>query len=246
MAEHDDRVMVVSNHMVMLYEPDLPQEEWGHRDTGETKIVDRPGRGGKYIQYHKTPYRFNNEAIVRFLVLKPPTQKQKSSEKEEYYYRYDKAHRKIQHIPYDIEVECEELGIVKMALLPTINFHKAIQRHFRERNISDEEEVVHHLWRVYKGPREGYNTGMWGIAYYRADFYTPPEGDDPRQPSENSPWTIVDRADRLLVELKAKVLPYYPVKPPQEAYLREIIERLGCEFIVAKALFDSRHSVGLP
>jgi len=246
MAVHDDRVMVVSGHLVMLYEPDLPQEQWGFKEAGPLKIIDKGGMGGRYIEYHNTPYRFNNEAVVRFLALKPPTRKQENSEKEEYYYRFDKFGRKIQQIPYSVMADCEELGWQRMSILPTINFHEAIQRHFRERGIEDEQEVCHHLWRVYKGRREGYTTGMWGIAYYRADYYEPLVGEDPRQPVESSPWLTVPRADRLLVELKEKVLPYFPTAPTEDAYIREIMERLGAEYMVAKALFDTRRDVGLP
>jgi len=244
-SPHDDRVIVVSGHLVMLYKPELPQEEWGFQEAGKMRIIDK-ALGDRYIQYHNTAYIFKNEAIVRFIALKPPTKRQKSSKKEEYFYRYDKYHRKIQHIPYSIMAECEELGWVRMALLPTINFHEAIQRHFAERGIDDEDEVIHHLWRVFKGPREGYTTGMWGIAYYRADYYQPPEGADPRQPSENSPWTTVPRAKKLMVELKEKVLPHYPAKPTEDVYIREMMQRLGCEYEVAKVLYDTRREVGLP
>lgn len=243
---HDDRVIVVSGHLVMLYKPDLPEGQWGFLEAGPLKIIDKDGTGGRYIQYHNTAYRFNNEAVVRFLALKPPTRKQENSEKEEYFYRYDKFHRKIQQIPYSVMADCEELGWIRMSILPTINFHEAIQRHFKERGIEDEQEVCHHLWRVYKGCKEGYTTGMWGIAYYRADYYEPLVGEDPRQPTKNSPWNTVPRADRLLVDLKKKVLPHFPTAPTEDAYVREIMERLGAEYMVAKALFDCRRDVGLP
>ena len=241
MSHTEERCIVVSGHLVMLYDPDLPQEKWGFKEAGKPRVIDKPGRGGRFLQYHNSAYIFRNEAIVRFLVLEPATKRG-----GEIYYRIDDKGRKIQHIPYSIKAECEELGWVRMALLPTINFHEAIQRNFQERGIEDEEEVCHHLWRVFKGPRKGYNTGMWGIAYYRADYYQPLEGEDPRKPSENSPWNTVPRAMEMMGELKEKVLPHFPAKPSEAVYVREIMERLGTDYEVAKVLYDTRKEVGLP
>ena len=87
---------------------------------------------------------------------------------------------------------------------------------------------------------------MWGIAYYRADYYTPPEGGDPRRAPENSPWNTIPRAKKVMVELKEKVLPHYPTQPSEAVYIREIMQRLGAEYEVAKHLYDTRDQVGLP
>ena len=45
------RVIVVSGLMVMLYEPDLPREQWGFKEAGSLNIKDKGGMGGRYIEY---------------------------------------------------------------------------------------------------------------------------------------------------------------------------------------------------
>lgn len=234
----DDRaVTIVSGMMVLEYLPKEKKERWGFNYTAEPRIHEKGGLGGRRIRYINTPHFFINEAIVRFESMRPVLKKDGSP-----YYRFN-GEKYIPHIPYSVEAQCGD-DWYRMALLPTVAFHRQIQDIFAKMDMR-EHDIRNHLWRVFKGPKGDYEFGKWGIAYLRCDPWQEPV-EDPRQPSKTSPWKTVPNAMRVRDEIRDKVLSHYPGQPPADAFIREIMERLPGDYVTAKHLYDTRKDVGLP
>lgn len=225
--------------MVLDWTPELPQEAWGFQKKGEERRIESRNKTGEETTYINVPYFFKNEATIRFLSMRPALHRNGA-----YIYRWNGL-KNVAHIPYSILAECNGKWEM-MALLPTIGFHKLIQRFFAEQNIA-ETDIYNHLWRVYKGAKEGYDTGQWGMAYLRADEWDEAKPtEDIRKPALNSPWLTVPNAMRVAETLKRDVLRKFPDQPHEEMYVREIMDRIPCTYAVAKCLYDQRKNVGLP
>ena len=239
MKEDNGGPVIKDGFLVMNYDPNEDIEDWGFQYADDPRIIHPNGKGGRWITYINTPYIFLNECTVRFLTKYPV-----SKENDEYYYRISGG-KKIPHIPYAIMAECEELGWRRMALLPTVGFHKQIQYLMGQHDI-EEWDVHNHLWKVFKGHKDGYRAGQWGIQYYACDPWE--DASTPEYPGlkEESPWNTIPGAVNLRVALNTKVLPHYPTQPREDIYIREIIERLPCDYSLAKALYDTRRDAGLP
>ena len=236
----DEGLMVEDNFMVLNFEPEMPEETWGFVSKGESTTT--PPSKTRQIVYHNTPYIFRNVAYVRFLSYMPPLKRDGTA-----YWRFDRYHRKVQLIPYRVIAKCGEEW-VHMALLPTIGFHKLIQKAFKEHDVWDYD-VHNHLWKVYKGHREGYDTGKWGIEYYEFSKWEDEDLQNPVPLNEvpaNSPWKKIPNAEKVAREIRKKVLPHYPAVPRDDVYMREIMERLACSYETAKLLYTHRKEVGLP
>lgn len=231
--EDVDIVTVVSGLLIM--EHDLGAPDWGFMRAGTPRTSERH-LGGRHVRYINTPYYFLNEATVRFMALRPVLRKSGKP-----YYRWNGV-KSIPQIPYTVVAQCGEEEH-SMGLLATTKFHKAIQLAFA-RFAMEEYDLHNHLWRVFKGKMEGHSTGKWGITYLRLEPWNAPS-EDPRQPGEASPWTTIPGALRAAAAIREVVLPHYPGQPPEDAFIREIMERTPCDYLLAKALFDCRREVGL-
>jgi hypothetical protein len=248
--DDNDGPTIYSGFMVMNYDPSEDVENWGFQYADEPRIIHPTGKGGRWITYVNTPFVFLNDATVRFLTKYPVSKENDeyySGDKKRYFTRYDKrTGKEFPHIPYAIIADCQEVGWKRMALLPTVGFHKQIQYLFGKYDI-EEWDVHNHLWKVFKGHKDGYRAGQWGIQYFRCDPWKEAEGPEyPGLDDEDSPWNTVPGAVDLRVALKERVLPHYPTQPREDIYVREIMERMGADYTLAKALYDSRRSAGLP
>jgi len=233
----DRAVTIVSGLMILEFLPKEPQDKWGFNYAAEPRIHEKGGLGGRRIRYINTPYFFINEAIIRFESMRPVLKKDGSP-----YYRFN-GEKYIPHVPYSLEAQCGDEW-ERMAILPTVAFHRQIQNIFAEMDMR-EHDIQNHLWRVFKGPKGDYEFGKWGIAYHQCDPWEEPDI-DPRYPKKDSPWRTIPDAMRVRNEIRDKVLPHFPKKPSADAFIREIMERLPGDYVTAKALYDTRRGVGLP
>lgn len=231
--------IVYDNFLVLLYEPEMPQETWGFVERAEPRTIAPHAKADKKLTFVNTPHVFRMEARVRLLSFMPPLKQDGTA-----FWRVNNG-LKMEHLPYRAMVECDGEW-VPMAILATMRLHRLIQQAYHDYAIQDSD-VANHIWRIFKGHRKGYDMGQWGLAYLQHDTW---EGliqpEDCRQPSENSPWILIPNALTAAKDIQRKVLPYFEGAPREDIYIRELRQRCPCEYHEARALYLTRQQVGLP